>query len=264
MFHLSKWYCDCVDDGGALFIGYWARVHWGPLVLPYAATLVRVADEVSRERYTLLPCPEPDFRDPKLRWESKRIGISASWSARRPGFKRTLLHAPRGSIEWDCRVPSADGRIDLDEGGRITGLGYAEHLRLTILPWQLPFEELRWGRFLSADDTLAWIEWRGARPRRWAFHNGTELGACTVSPGRIDLPGEQSTLEFAHPVVVRQGTLLSGPLRAVPWASLLLRRGLRHAEEAKWLARGTFTTPTRRSTGWVIHEIVRLRRGEPC
>jgi hypothetical protein len=37
MFLLSKWYCDCVSDGGDAFVAYWARLSWGPIAIPYSA-----------------------------------------------------------------------------------------------------------------------------------------------------------------------------------------------------------------------------------
>jgi hypothetical protein len=264
MFELSKWYCDCVSDEGTAFVGYWARLRWGPLVLPYAATLHKAPAKSTRERYTILPCPAPVIRNRELHWNSKRLGVRGVWRARMPGYGRALLQAPEGAIVWDCQAPSAESRLDFANGRQMAGLGYAEHIRLSIRPWQLPFDELRWGRFLSANDTLTWIEWRGRHARRWAFHNGRELGASTIGSGRIDLPDDRGTLALASPTVLREGQLLSGALRRVPAASLLLRGGLKHAHETKWLSRGTFTTPTRTSSGWAVHEVVRLRPGEPC
>lgn len=264
MFELSKWYCDCVSAEGTAFVGYWARWRWGPLVLPYAATLSKAPGEATQELRTVLPSPAPIIGNRALRWNSKRLGVRGVWNARMPGYGRTLLQAPEGAIVWDCHVPSAEARIDFANGSWMSGLGYAEHIRLSIRPWRLPFDELRWGRFLAAEDVLTWIEWRGRHPRRWAFHNGEELGAFTIGSGRIDFPDDHGTLALADPTVLREGPLLSGALRRVPAASLLLRGGLKDAYEAKWLSRGTFTTPNRASSGWAVHEVVRLRPGKPC
>ena len=41
------------------------------------------------------------------------------------------------------------------------GLGYAECLTVTVPPWQLPIRQLRWGRFVAPDRSLAWIDWQG-------------------------------------------------------------------------------------------------------
>ncbi len=264
-FELSKWYGDCVSDQGTAFIGYWARVRWGPLVLPYAATLVKVQGQDTQERHTLVPCPEPVVRAPELHWDAKRIWAQGVWHVQVPGHSHRLVESPEGSIDWNCQAPKAECRIDLADGTRISGLGYAEHMRLTIRPWQLPFDELCWGRFLAADDALVWIELRGRHPRQWVFYNGhEEPWPSTIDPNRIVLPDDRGTLELTDSVVLREGRLLTGPLRAIPAASLLLRGGLRHANESKWLSRGTFTTPTRTSSGWAVHEVVRLTRGEPC
>jgi len=108
-----------------------------------------------------------------------------------------------------------------------------------------------------------WIEWRGRQARRWVFHNGRDLGTSTIDPARIVLPDDRGTLELTDPIALRKGQLLTGPLRAIPAASLLLRGRLKYADEAKWLSLGRFTTPTHTSSGWAVHEVVRLWRGEP-
>ena len=57
------------------------------------------------------------------------------------------------------------------EGRRISGLGYAEHLTLTLPPWRLPFAHLRWGRFVSAEDHVIWIAWQGETERQFIWHD---------------------------------------------------------------------------------------------
>lgn len=261
LFDLSKWYGDCVSDEGAVFVGYWARVRWGPIVLPYAASLHRVPGEASHERHTLLPCPAPHRREGELCWDAKRLGVRAVWTPRVPGHSETLARGREGAIVWECWAPSAECRIALADGSLMAGLGYVEHIQVSIRPWQLPFDELRWGRFVSDDEALTWIEWLGRPARRWVFRNGKELDVASVGADRIDLPGDGGALELTDPIVLRDERLLSGALRAVPVAPLLLRGELRHAHETKWLSRGTFTTPTRTSSGWAVHESVRLRGG---
>ena len=175
MFRFSKWYCDCVTDEGSAFVGYWARMGWGPFALPYAAAVYRTKGEPTRERYSLRTSRAPTSQGEVLRWDCDRLGVRGIWSQGAPAVSRTLLETPDGTIEWNCRLPSARAQIDLDGIGRLSGLGYAEHLAMTVKPWKLPFDQLRWGRFLSAEDAVTWIEWRGVETNRWVFHNGLEL-----------------------------------------------------------------------------------------
>ena len=259
MFSLSKWYCDCVSDEGVAFIGYRARMRWGLLTIPYAATLYKPADGVTRERYSTRGCVTPSVEENELRWDCSRLGVRAAWSPRAPAIHRVLFDSTEGSIEWRCHFPHAQARVDLAEPGRLSGLGYAEQLHLTMKPWRLPFEELRWGRLLTPDDAVIWIEWRGREPRQWVFHNGSELRGATIDQTGVELPNDLGVVELTDPVVLREGRLTSTALGVIPWASGWLPRGIKNAHETKWLARGMLTTGTRSSSGWAIHEVVRWR-----
>jgi hypothetical protein len=267
MFVLSKWYCDCVSDEGAAFVGYWARMRWGLLRVPYAATLYKPPCDATRERYFIRPCAAPNRQDGELRWDCGRLGLRAVWTAGDPAIHRALLETAEGSITWHCHSPRARARIELAGAGRLSGLGYAEQLTMSMKPWRLPFEELRWGRYLSAEDTVTWIELRGRESRQWVFHNGAEQRGATIrtgigtgiGTGRIALPGDHGIVELHDAVVLREGRLASRALRAIPAARVWLPGGIKNAYETKWVARGTLTAGARSSSGWAIHEVVRLR-----
>ena len=258
MFRLSKWYCDCVTDDGSAFVGYWARMGWGPFTLPYAAALYKSKGEPTRERSSLRKSRMPTRHGEELRWECDRLGVRGTWSPVAPAVSRTLLETTDGTIEWHCHLPSAHANIELDGVGRLSGPGYAEHLEMTVKPWKLPFDQLRWGRFLSAEDAVTWIEWRGVETKRWVFYNGSELEQVLFEPRRIELPGGHGVIALHDAAVLREGRLLSTALRNIPGAALWLPRRMRNAYEAKWLAAGTLETATGVSHGWAIHELVRL------
>jgi hypothetical protein len=258
MFRLSKWYTDLVSEDGAAFIGYWARMRWGPVVIPYAATLYRPVGGPNRERFSIRRCSGPRIRNRELRWNCRRLHLGGVWTGRSPAIHRKLLETADGSITWSCHIPSADARVDL--AGRIlSGQGYAEHLDMYVKPWRLPFDELRWGRFVSAEDALTWIEWRGEESASWCFHNGSELEGVIVDSDRIQLPGDREALELRDATVLRDGRLAETALRVVPGTSLWLHPRVRDAHETRWLARGELRMGSRSTSGWVMHEVVRLR-----
>jgi hypothetical protein len=259
MFVLSKWYCDCVSDDGVVFIAYWARLRWGLLDIPYAATLYKPFGDRARERYSVRACATPSIEGNELHWDCGRLGVRAVWTAGVPAIQRVLLETAEGSVTWRCHFPHARARIQLAGTGQLSGLGYAEQMTLSVKPWRLPFEELRWGRFLSAEDAVTWIEWRGGEARQWVFHNGSELRGATVSTERIELPGDRGVVELRDAVVLREGRLVTTTLGAIPGARIWLPAGIRNAIESKYLARGTLTTDARSTLGWAVHEIVRLR-----
>ena len=52
-FELSKWYLDCVGEGGDVFIAYAAEVRWRAHALRYTSTLVQRAGSATRVEATL-------------------------------------------------------------------------------------------------------------------------------------------------------------------------------------------------------------------
>ena len=50
MFKLSKWYLDVITEDGSAFIGYAARLEWGPLRVAYGATLLALSGAAVIER----------------------------------------------------------------------------------------------------------------------------------------------------------------------------------------------------------------------
>ena len=85
-------------------------------------------------------------------------------------------------VDWHCVLPR--GPVS---AGAFNGLGYAEHLRLTIPPWRLPIRTLRWGRFLSPRNSLVWIDWQGGFTSRTLFLNGRPAVAVALDDEAIAL-----------------------------------------------------------------------------
>ena len=227
-FRLSKWYLDCTDGDGHTVIAYRAELHWRAVHVHYAAV---VGDSSSfRES------PEPIQLGDTLRWQAPALDLEAEWQAIDPPAECQLL----GCIEWNCVMPRA--RACVRAGGRtIRGLGYAEHLTMTTPPWQLPLRELRWGRFLSEQDGLVWIECLGDEPVMIALHNGVavepeRLWGLGLEPGRV----------------LREGVLGDGVLGTIPRLRKLLPVRMLDLHESKRLSRGTFDG----ASGWAVHEVV--------
>jgi hypothetical protein len=123
----------------------------------------------------------------------------------------------------------------------------------------LPLDELKWGRFLSPEDSIIWIEWVGSSSRKWVFYNGTSLDGAMIERDRITDQAAGLSLEVHDGALLRDGPLVATALPAVPGAGLLLPRGLIGARESKWVARGTLEACGRSSSGWIIHEVVKWR-----
>src|SRR5450759_1984877 len=150
MFELSKWYGDCISESGDVRIAYCAQVRYGRLKAHYSSLLDGEAVSHSLRPYRIVDEGQTLF------WEAP--GLSAFWSRQDAELRATVFESEEGAVEWRCVMPKGSACLN---GGR--GLGYAEHLRITIAPWKLPIRTLRWGRFLTPNTTLIWIDWQVGR-----------------------------------------------------------------------------------------------------
>jgi hypothetical protein len=256
-FKLSKWYLDGVGEGGDVCIAYAAEVRWRALALQYTSTLVQRAASATRIDATLRSAPPPARDGAAITWSAPALGVSGRWTAREPEVRETILAQDDGRVEWRCLMPRADAEITLASGPPIRGFGYVEHLELTVAPWQMPIDELWWGRFLAEDTSLVWIDWRGPHRRQVVL-----LGGAARGPARIDEHGLEADdgalrLTLAEPRVLREGALGKTALAILPAVETLLPMRILATEERKWVARGTLHHQGRRREGWVIHEVVR-------
>jgi hypothetical protein len=166
VFSLRKWYLDLVADDGEVVIAYAARLRWGRLRLRYASVLRsppcgRAVDDFS----FVEPWEPPRIEADAVTWRSESLGISGRWERLSAPIGRRLMAASGGAIEWACCAPSA--RATVRHGAdTVRGIGYVESLLLTIPPWKLPFNELKWGRNASDRHAAVWIEWTGAHDAR--------------------------------------------------------------------------------------------------
>lgn len=142
---------------------------------------------------------------------------------------------------------------------RYDGAGYAEVVTLTLPPWRLPFDSLRWGRFISEDLTsaLTWIDASGRHAlgltARLTARPGEGLGEGSVV---VESPGAGvRDLAFAETRSIRREVVTRTLLGRLDGLAALLPRGIRQIEENKYLSRGTLGE----REGWVVHEEVQWR-----
>ena len=111
---------------------------------------------------------------------------------------------------------------------------------MTVPPWRLPIEELRWGRFLSETGGVVWIEWSGEKSASLRWHNGVR------SEGALEV-------EFRDREVLREGKLVETALRVIPNVHKLFPARILGLRESKWRSRAVLGP----AAGWAIHEVVR-------
>jgi hypothetical protein len=259
-FELSKWYLDAVGEDGEVFIGYRANLRWRRLAISYASALTAGARD-ARTRSTARPGKEPDFFEGALAWAESKLAARATWRGAASPIVHTLYESPEGAVQWHCLLPSARAEVACD-GVVLRGLGYAERLSMTIPPWRLPIDTLRWGRFLSPEHSVVWIDWERESARRtWVFANGAEVEG-RVSEEGIFFEGGRVELPAPGRLVLRSGRL-SYLLRSLPLSlPLRTRLGSRALaiHETKWRTRGRLELDGAPAVeGWAIHEVVRFR-----
>ncbi|MFI5296190.1 MAG: hypothetical protein ACHQ0Y_14345 [Thermodesulfovibrionales bacterium] len=203
--------------------------------------------------------PLPKVIGPALFWNSHRLGIEGRWKALSSPLHRTLFESDQGIVEWHCYQPQSEVSIQISPNTSILGYGYAEHLLMTIKPWELPIEELRWGRFVSKRDSLVWIDWRGQSPQSLVFYNGVQIGHASVGDRNIVLDEGKTSLSFEESIVLREGFLFSNVLHMIRVFRKILPARFLQTYECKWRSRGILRSGQFiSSTGWVIHEVVKF------
>lgn len=259
-FHLTKWYLDCVADDGSTVIGYFARLSWRSLSLEYAAALVAPAGTEPRQVHALRSPPAPVLDGSQCLWQCMPLQLEGRWVADSAPIQADLLTTSDGGIRWSVHQPRAICRVHLAGMGEITGLGYVESLELTIPPWRLPFNTLYWGRFLSRDHALVWLQWEerpGKHGRRFAVLDGAATEEVAVTEDSVLLPGAAAGLDFNTPRLLRHGPIAATVLGGIPRLVNVLPERFRLAHESKRLSHAELHLPAGDPVrGWSISEVV--------
>jgi hypothetical protein len=185
--------------------------------------------------------------------EHARLKVSGSWQSLSSPVQRPVYDVPAGSIVWNCAQPASRVRMRIGER-ELIGLGYAECLTLTLPSWRLPIRHLRWGRFVSADHSLAWVDWQGENSTRFAAYDGRECALLAASESEVVI--DHVSLKIDSGESLRSGRLNSTLLLNAPALKKLLPASLFNIREQKWKSRGTLAHSGGTSHGWVIHEVV--------
>ncbi len=252
--HVEKWYLDCVTAAGAGMIGYAARIRLGPLAVPCSETLTWRADDPARHHHTVIGGRRPTAMSEEVIWRNSALTVDGRWRRRGLAIAPLVLHAEAaGQVQWTCLCPAAQVAVTVD-GEPYAGAGYAERLVMTLPPGRLPLRELRWGRFISDEQSCVWIQWRGAAERTWCFHNG-QAAHATMS-GLHDLAWNGHRLKLHPGALLRTGRVADTGRQHAGLLRWLLPATVRRLRETKWCSRGLLTDDHgREHAGWAIHEV---------
>ncbi len=250
-FLLTKWYLDGVTTAGEVRVGYAAQLEAGVVRQRYASLLSASTTRAPRVQTRLREARLPEQHGEVIEWAVAGLAVSGRWtSAGDAPLAVELLEEP-GALSWHCLQPRAHVELT-HEGVRLRGIGYAERVALRVPPWQLPVDELRWGRAHVGPHTLVWIDWRGPRTITRIFLDG-EVVDGAVTDDVIVTPALR--VQLAHRRTLREGDIAKTALARVPAVRGLLSRNKLMLEETKWLSQAVAGV----HTGFAIHEVVRWR-----
>lgn len=254
-FHLEKMYFDSIDDEGNCFIVYWASLRFSLIKFTYSGLIFSNAQDTTLEKSSLRRIPRPEVAD-ALHFDNPALKIKGSWQRQDTPVSLTLYSDHRGrSLTWNCHHPKAQTVIAY-QGRTFQGWGYAETLKLPVKPWQLPIDELRWGRFLSENATITWIHWQGKHPVNQLIYNGAIYEDAVFEDERVVFDRGSAVLHFQETSVVRTGKL-SGVLAKMPWLKIIFNSRILNTVEMKYKARSSFArNSTEAATGWSLFEVV--------
>jgi hypothetical protein len=245
MFDLTKWYADAVSADGDFLVGYCARLHCGGFSVSYSSVL-----DSRGQRHCLRPS-SIDAGETGIRWRTPALGIDAQWRGSTAAIRKTIFQDEEGAVDWHCVIPG--GSCSAGREAR----GYVECLHLTIPPWRLPIECLRWGRFLGARNSLIWIDWIGGAASRNVYLNGLPVSTEEIGDDGLAL-ADGRRLILDRGLVFRSGALGSTVFNAVPGLDRIAPVRMFRVEETKWRSRSIFSVPGEPADeGWSIHEVVR-------
>jgi hypothetical protein len=258
-FRLQKWYLDAVDHDGQVFIGYWAILRWGWLNLHYQGYLHQRSGAPTKHVNRFRRSPAPVEVEDRVDWRVP--GVDGHWHSRSAPIRRQLLNNEHGTVDWHAIMPSASATIRFQDGHLLNGLGYVEHLDMTIPPWKLPIQRLHWGRAISAADAVVWIRWESHTHPLALVHHLDFCGKAQTYQQDTQVTKENVAfpdgyVRMNEPRSLRTGIISQTVFQQVGWIKWFFPRSIQQLEETKWLSRSYLESQQNTSTGWAIHEIV--------
>lgn len=254
-FLLTKWYLDCVAENGDGAIFNVADIRWNTVCLHYGS-LLTFRNGKTASASSLHGSDAPNIDGDTIVLKQPGLDIEGKWQALQPPVRRTVFQNAEGTVNWQCLQPMSQVELRLRGNVRLSGLGYADCLTMSLPPWQLSLSSIRWGRYLSPRDALVWIDRKGPGERQSVIHNGQEHHADSITESEVVFADGGARLQIDPGLVLRQGPLRETMFPGISRLAGLLPRAIFAMDECKWRSPGLLRTPAGESSGWVIHEIV--------
>ncbi len=248
MFHLKKHYFDGIDQQGNLFIIYDAALTIGGISIPYSSIITQLnGKNLEHRRLSRLKRSDAQIRHNKL-------NFNGSWLPLSHISPLTLYQRGKRRLIWHCHTAKADFELEFAQQ-TYRGLGYAETLEMNFAPWLLPISELRWGRFLSANHSIVWIEWLGETTLKKLIWNGELIENFEINDNVLLIKEKQLSLYFRRPMIIKDEPLVKITER-FKFLRFLIKKSFLQSRETKWKSEAELSVANQTEKGFALYERV--------
>ena len=253
-FHLNKWFLDFVGNNGEAMIFYAAKLSWKGFAVHYGSWIHYDRESGIKERSHFRNVKFPEKKDNLITWFDEELKVSGIWESAATPLHARLYESDQGFLDWNCLQPASNVKLKIKDK-LLEGKGYVEHLSLTAPPWQIPMNDLRWGRFHSLHDTMVWIELRKENKQQWLWLNGEKITNCNIEDDHISSTEENFLLKLDRGAVLESENkiyrVVNKILHHLPGFKKLMPTRFLMAYNQKWLSEGEF----QKNGGLVTHGI---------
>ena len=244
-------------------IFYAAKLTWQGLVVPYTSWLCYEPSVGVSQKSRFRNVQMPEKTESLITWNDSQFDVKGTWKSLTKPLQARLFDSNEGYLDWKCFQPASKVQLRINKR-TIEGKGYAEQLVLTALPWKIPMDELRWGRYGSNENHIVWIELREEEKRQWLWLNGKKIETCIIEDDHISIPEKDVTLKLDKGVVLESEkkiyTVVEKLLHYIPRFNKVMPLKFLNADEFKWLSKGELQARGKTiSTGMAIHELVNFK-----
>lgn len=258
-FILDKWYLDFVDDDGTAMIFYAAILTWNKVPVPFTQLLIFDPELGIRVKSRFSGVSMPQRSGNIIQWEDAGFGVQGSWEGMEKAVQSKLFESKEGDLNWFCHQPASNVRIKYG-GKEFLGRGYAEQLILSVLPWKIPMDKLRWGRHYSEKRSLVWVEIEGEYNKQWVWFNGNKISDCEITDHQLRCDKIKLNLTLDHLTELEKGKTIKKVMRPVSKLIPGFKRNMAlkflNADSYKWLSESQLKWEGVVTKGMTIHERV--------
>jgi hypothetical protein len=261
-FFLSKWYLDYIGENGETMIFYAAELNWFHRKVCYSSWLSYDLNSGTSLKSTFRNVSFPVVMNNTILWSCPKFGISGKWKPLEKMLQARIFESEDGNVDWICYQPASEVHLRVKDKD-MAGKGYVERLVLTVPPWKIPCDELRWGRFASGDISIVWTEIRGNETLQWVWFKGEQTGEGVITDEYISLPDKNLILNLDRAEELEADkkilSVVRKLIRYIPGIKESVPLNFLMADTCKWLSRGILVGSNNKSEGMAIHELVNFR-----